>query len=338
MTKKRFSNPPGSKPYPHSFTRSCAEIFRYAKSMCRSLLGLRRTQAQVPLPDVVPTKTILENIDGSRTSRDDRPRGRDDAPRITWLGHASMLLQVDGVNIITDPFLSSHAASFPPFGTKRVTPPALRVEELPAIDVVLISHAHYDHCDRVALKKLAADQQPLVFVPLGLGPLLTQWGFTNVHEMNWHDRATHAGVTITFLPAIHHARRFLFDYNTTLWGGFGIKGSNTNLYFAGDTALGPVFDELGKEYGPFDVGMVPIGGYCPESVLRFVHSTPEDAVAIGRAISCTQLIAMHWGALPLTDEPMDEPPKRFVAAGKKAGYNKNELKVLSIGETVVLSS
>lgn len=321
MTKKRFSNPPGSKPYPHSFSRSCAELFRYAKSMCRSLLGLRRAQADVPLPKIIPTKTVLENLAGQDQS-------------VTWLGHACMFIQVDGVNIITDPFLSDHAASFPPFGTRRVTPPALRVSQLPPIDVVLISHAHYDHCDRVALKKLAADQQPLVFVPLGLGPLLTQWGFTKVHEMNWHDRATHDGVTFTFLPAIHHSRRFLFDYNTTLWGGFGIKGSSCNLYFAGDTAAGPVFDELGKTYGPFDVGMVPIGGYCPENVLRSVHSTPEDAVEIGTKMRCKKLIAMHWGALPLTDEPMNEPPQRFLAAGKKAGYGKGAIQALLIGETL----
>ena len=240
-----------------------------------------------------------------------------------------MLIQLDGVNILTDPLLSDHAASLPPFGTRRVTPPALHVVELPAIDVLLISHAHYDHCDRIALKKLATLQQPLVFVPLGLGPLLTGWGFKNVHEMDWHDRATHDGVTITFLPAIHHARRSLFDYNKTLWGGFGIKGSTYNLYFAGDTAVGPVFDQLGEQYGPFDVGMVPIGGYCPEQVLRFVHSTPEDAVEIGTKMNCKKLIGMHWGTLPLTDEPMDEPPQRFLAATKKG-------QLLAIGETIAL--
>lgn len=258
---------------------------------------------------------------------------RGNADRITWLGHASFLLRLGGRTIVTDPFLSDHASPVPPLGPKRVVPPALRVNELPPIDVLLLTHNHYDHLDLPSLEALPRAPGAHAVVPLGLGHYVASRGFDQVTEMDWHDRLNLNGMEVTSLPAIHMSKRGFFDRNRTLWTGYSLQTEHHRLYVAGDTAYGPVFKDIAPNLAPFDFGLVPIGAYEPRLLMRQVHTTPEEAVQIGRDLTIKSLIAMHWGTIQLTDEPLFEPPARFRRAARDVGYADEDVWTMKIGET-----
>lgn len=258
------------------------------------------------------------------------------ADRVTWLGHASFLLRLGGWTIITDPFLSEHASPWPPFGPRRFVPSALAANELPPIDLLLLSHNHYDHLDLPSLDALPRAAGARAVVPLGLGPYVASRGFERVTEVDWHDRTRFDRLAITALPAIHFSKRSLFDRNRTLWTGYALETERRRLYVAGDTAYGPVFKKMATDQAPFDLGLVPIGAYEPRLLMRQAHTTPEEAVSIGRDLSIRRLVAMHWGTIQLTDEPLFEPPGRFRAAARQAGYADDDVWVMKIGETRLL--
>jgi L-ascorbate metabolism protein UlaG (beta-lactamase superfamily) len=237
---------------------------------------------------------------------------------------------------VTDPFLSDHASPVPPLGPKRVVPPALRAHELPPIDILLLTHNHYDHLDLPSLDALPRAPGARALVPLGLGHYASARGFDPVAEMDWHDRLTIDGIEIASLPAIHMSKRGLFDRNRTLWTGYGLQTGQRRVYLAGDTGYGPVFEDLAKRVAPFDVGLVPIGAYEPRALMRQVHTTPEEAVQIGRDLAIRRLVAMHWGTIQLTDEPLFEPPGRFRKAAREAGYAEDDAWIMKIGETRLL--
>ncbi|MFE8071437.1 MBL fold metallo-hydrolase [Marinobacteraceae bacterium S3BR75-40.1] len=310
-----FGNPPGSPKGPHLGQASLSEAIHFARQMWR----LRGEPAGLGETHRLPEEEVLKGLAPLSSPR-----------RVTWLGHAAFLINLQGKRVLTDPFLSEYAAPVPTPGTRRLYPPALPVEKLPRIDLILISHNHYDHLDAPTLKRLASrfPYTPVV-VPLGLRKLLLKLGFHQVKELDWYDHVHTEELTVTALPAIHMSRRGLRDQNATLWCGFAIRDAQWQGYFAGDTAYGPVFDEVGERLGPFDVGLVPIGAYEPRSLMKSVHATPEDAVAIGEAIGARRLIGMHWGTLRLTTEPMHEPPRRFAAVPTEI-----DCEVLPIGMTV----
>lgn len=314
--QQRYCNPPGSPIFsaPHR---------ALIRELCEFTVGM----LGIGVPTL--TKTELDRLPAATIQREMVAHNNS----ITWLGHASFFVRLDGINILLDPFLSARAASMQPFGIPRMTPPALTVDQLPPIDMVMMSHSHYDHCDRATLKALADKETIRVLVPAGLGAKVRSWGLSNTTELLWGIRLTRGRLTTTFVPAIHHSRRTLFDYNTTLWGGFILHGSRNSIYFAGDTAYGPVFAQMGPEYGPIDYGLVPIGGYGTNEKLRSVHATPEDAVNIGRDMKCSQLIGMHWGALKLTSEPPLEPRIRFLAAGAAQNI---ATQTMILGQTIAL--
>ena len=253
--------------------------------------------------------------------------------RLTWLGHSAFLLRLGGRNILLDPFLSDQATSKPPFGPKRFTPPGLPVDKLPAIDLLLISHNHYDHLDRATLKELPGKRHVAVVVPLKLKPFFSALGYRNVTELDWHDTKCIAGITVTALPAVHYSSRSLFDRNETLWAGYLLGDGQAKVYFAGDTANHTLFKDLGRRYGPIDLGMVPIGAYQRASKLKSTHATPEEAVKIGRDLGVKTLVPMHWGTTVLSYEPPFEPPVRFLQAGRAAGFPENRLWQMAVGET-----
>ena len=262
---------------------------------------------------------------------------RQGGDRITWLGHSSFLLRLGAVTLLTDPFLTDHASPFPPLGPRRFAPPALRPEDLPAVDVILLSHNHYDHLDRQTLKRLSNRERITLVTALGVGRYLGDLGFGQVLELDWHQPATVTGLTVTALPAVHFSKRGLFDRNATLWCGFLIEVPGHRIYFAGDTAYGPMFEEVGSAYAPVDLAMVPIGAYAPRLLMRGSHCTPEEAVAIAGHLRARQLVAMHWGTIRLTDEPPFEPPVRFRTAALAAGYPPEACHVPAIGETIRLA-
>jgi L-ascorbate metabolism protein UlaG (beta-lactamase superfamily) len=258
---------------------------------------------------------------------------RGDGDRLTWLGHASFLLRLDGALILTDPYLTDYASPLPPLGPKRFAPPGLPPGRLPPVDVLLLSHNHYDHLDLATVEALAGKERIEVVVPLGLAGYFRERGYARVHELDWHRGVTLGALEVTALPAIHFSKRTLFDRNRTLWTGYAIQGRTKRVYFAGDTAYGPVFKELGQGLAPFDLGLLPIGAYEPRLLMQGSHCTPEEALAIGRELRVRRIAAMHWGTVRLTDEPPFEPPERLRAALPAAGYAAADAWVMRIGET-----
>jgi N-acyl-phosphatidylethanolamine-hydrolysing phospholipase D len=255
---------------------------------------------------------------------------------VTWLGHASFLIRLDGRTILTDPFLSEHASPLPPFGPGRFAPPGLAPARLPRIDVLLLSHNHYDHLDLPTIEALPARERIQAIVPLRLGHYFTSRGFAHVRELDWHDEAQAAGIKITALPAIHFSKRTLFDRNATLWAGYAVQSTRRRIHFAGDTGYGPIFPELGRNARPFDLSLVPIGAYEPRLLMQAVHVNPEEAVRLARELKARRVAGMHWGTIQLTEEPVFEPPERFRRAAHAAGYADDDVWVMRIGETRAL--
>ena len=311
-----FRNPPGSPPG----RILSVELAREAAHFLGELI---RLAGHYPFPDehVIPEQQALEQMNALTVPR-----------KITWLGHASFLIQLHGRVILTDPYLTDYASPVPTVSTKRLVPAAIAIERLPVVDTILISHNHYDHLDIPALKRLVRRfPHALVCVPLGLRDLLQQQGFSHVIELDWYDRHADAELSVMAVPAVHTSRRGVGDTNRSLWCGFRCEIGNYSFYFAGDTAYGEVFATMGQQLGPCDLGLVPIGAYQPRVLMAPVHATPEEALQIGVDLGARQLIGMHWGTIRLTTEPMLEPAERFLQAPGSIPR-----RVMRIGETLAL--
>jgi L-ascorbate metabolism protein UlaG (beta-lactamase superfamily) len=279
----------------------------------------------VPPGHVVPEKDALEMLT------------RAGSESLTWLGHASFLIRTSGRTVLTDPFLSDWASPVAGFGPMRFVPPGLPVGSLPKVDVLVVSHNHYDHLDARTVENLSSKREMTVIVPSGLGSFFLRRGYRDVREVRWGDAVEVAGLTVTALPAIHFSSRTPFNRNATLWASYSIVSPSLRVFFAGDTSYGPVHRETGAAHGPFDLALVPIGAYEPPSIMRPVHCNPEEAVRLGVDLRAKTLVAMHWGTVRLTDEPPFEPPGRFLAAGRAAGFDEGSLWVMRIGETRIPS-
>lgn len=252
---------------------------------------------------------------------------------ITWLGHSTFLIKINGITILTDPFLTDHASPIKGLGPKRFTPPGLSIEQLPPIDILLVSHDHYDHCDAKTITRLANKAKIHVVVPLRLGKLFKKFGYRYIHELGWYDSWLHEGITIHGLPAYHYSRRNIFTHNISLWASYLIEHNNKKIYFSGDTAYGSVFTSLGETYGPIDYALISIGSYHPPELMLASHLSPSQAVQVGCDLRAKTLVAMHWGTLVLSDEPPLEPPILFHQAGEIANYAADNLWILNVGET-----
>ncbi len=255
---------------------------------------------------------------------------------LTWLGHASFLISLGGKTILTDPFLTDYATGKPPFGPKRATPPALSIGELPQIDILVVSHNHYDHLDAETIEALPGKSEVHVIVPLGMGTFFTKRGYTLVTELDWYSFTEVDGVIVSAVPAIHNSGRGLFDRNAVLWAGYVFKNSAKQIYFAGDTGYGPVFSEISRKIGPVDYALVPIGVYEPRKRMRSNHVNPSEALRIGKDINAKTIVAMHWGTIRLSEEAFEEPPHRFRNAADENGYTAETAWVLKIGESRML--
>ena len=259
------------------------------------------------------------------------------APRITWIGHATFLVQHQGINLLTDPHFSERASPFSFAGPRRLVPLPLSLEQLPRIDYVLISHNHYDQLDRASVQALG--DQPRWLVPLGLRQTLADWGIDpeRVTELDWWQRQDAPGVSFTATPAHHWSARSLFDRNETLWSSWMVEMEGFGLWFAGDTAYNPVqFKEIGERFPGIDLALIPIGAYAPRWFMQDAHVSPEEALQIHRDIGSRRAYGMHWGTFQLTAEPMFEPAERLRAAMAGAGPDTPPFETLAIGETVTL--
>ena len=255
-------------------------------------------------------------------------------PTITWVGHATLLVQMDHVTFLTDPTWSNTASPIAPMGPRRFVKPGLELEALPPIDFVVISHNHYDHLDLDTLREIGRRHpEARFFVPLGNGALLRGEGVENVQELDWGERSLHENVEIYAVPAQHWSSRSPFDDRKALWASWVIVGPERRFYFGGDTGYFDGFSRIGEALGPFDLAAVPIGAYLPTQMMRPWHLNPEQAATAGRELRAKRVLGMHFGTFDLSDEPLDEPPQRFRAAGAAEGYAAEDVWVLRIGET-----
>jgi N-acyl-phosphatidylethanolamine-hydrolysing phospholipase D len=270
-----------------------------------------------------------------------RPRRADSELAATWIGHSTVLLQFGGLNILTDPIFSARASPVSWAGPRRVMDPAISLEQLPSLDMVLLSHNHYDHLDASSTKWIARHQPHAVwFVPLGLGRTMRAWGAATIIELDWWQSAIVNGCRVTATPARHFSARGFSDRNRTLWCGFAFEVGGKRAYFAGDTAYHPQFAEIGARCGPFDFAMIPIGAYDPRWFMHVVHADPEEAVQIYQDLISTHrdkphplMLGIHWGTFRLTDEPMSEPPERLAAKWRDTGLDPETLWTAKFGET-----
>ena len=258
---------------------------------------------------------------------------------VTWAGHASLLIQLNGLNLLTDPIWSERASPVSWAGPRRWVAPGIAFEDVPPLDVVLLSHNHYDHLDDQTVRRLARTHpQATWIVPLGLASFVQKRGAPGaVVELDWWQESSIKAVRIAATPAQHFSSRGIGDRGDTLWCGFSLSGANgRRVYFAGDTGYHPEFRTIGERYGPFDVALLPIGAYEPRWFMRYLHMNPEEAVAAFRALNARMLVPIHWGTFKLTDEAMDEPPIRARAAWDAAGLPPSGYRQLAHGETLTL--
>jgi len=264
------------------------------------------------------------------------PRAAASNLTVTWVGHSSLLIQLDGVNVLTDPIWSERASPAQFAGPRRWVAPGIAFDDLPPLDLILQSHNHYDHLDSGTVQRLArAHPQAAWVLPLGLAPFVRRRGARQVIELDWWQEHTFASLRIAATPALHFSSRGIGDRGDTLWCGFALAAGH-RVFFAGDTGFHPEFGRIGERYGPFDVALMPIGAYEPRWFMRYLHMNPEEAVEAFRALRARVMVPIHWGTFKLTDEAMDEPPVRARAAWKAAGLPPGGYRQLAHGETLVL--
>jgi N-acyl-phosphatidylethanolamine-hydrolysing phospholipase D len=272
------------------------------------------------------------------------PRCPDGELRVTWVGHSTALLQLDGVNILTDPMWSERASPFTFAGPARWAAPGVRFDELPPIDIVLLSHDHFDHLDVPTVRRLAATHPDAVWcTPLGVAALVGRQGVAHVEELDWWQHRRVARCVVTCTPAQHFSGRSLAARGTTLWSSWSVTSSHHRVHFGGDTGYHPDFARIAAACGPFDLALLPIGAYEPRWFMRPVHMNPDEAVRAWRDITDAHpaapppvLVPIHWGTFKLTDEPMDEPPRRLRDLWEREGHPRDALRLLAYGETTVV--
>ena len=256
---------------------------------------------------------------------------------IGWIGHATFLIKLGNTTIITDPVFSKNAGPLI-FGPKRYTEPALNLNELPKIDLFLLTHNHYDHQDMGTIRKFPY-KDTKVFTALKLGKYFTKHHFKDVQELDWYQEVKFNDLKITFLPAVHWSKRSLTDTNKTLWGSFLIEYAGKKIFFACDTGYGNIYKKIGKEYGPIDLTMINIGAYDfrPMFEKSIYHTSPEEALQAAQDLKSKKVLGTHWGTFVLSLEPIMEPPKRFKDNAEKFGFKREDALIFKIGEFKKLS-
>jgi len=256
---------------------------------------------------------------------------------ITWIGHESFLYQNKDINILTDPHFTERASPLSFTGPKRYMAPGMKIDDLPDIDVVTISHSHYDHLDYGTVKSLSEKFKNILFVvPLGLKEWFEDKGIYNVKELDWWESTKVQRTAITFAPVQHWSARGLFDRNESLWGAWHFKNNSHSFIHLGDTGYTNDFKEIRKKLGPVDLAAIPIGAYEPRWIMEFSHMNPEEAVMSYFDLEATEAVGMSWGTFILTDEPVTEPLEKLNEALQRYDLSESDFFTLSHGETYVI--
>lgn len=308
---KRFHNQ-----YPSQKDRSLKEVFRWIAS---------RKPAKWPRHLHSKAQKIpAERVEGQEI-------------RATFINHSTVLIQTQGLNILTDPIWSKRCSPFPLMGPTRAALPGVKFEDLPPIDIVLVSHNHYDHMDMPTLKRLNRKHHPAFFVSLGNRSLLHKNGIKNVTEMDWWEvKEIASRARLTYVPSQHFSGRGMLDQNKTLWGGFVIETEARPIYFAGDTGYGTHFKHIRNKFGPIGFAMLPIGVYLPRWFMSPVHMSPDEAAIAHMELESGQSIGIHYGTFRLGDESIDAPIKDLEKALQHHGIAKTKFIALNHGEELSL--
>jgi L-ascorbate metabolism protein UlaG (beta-lactamase superfamily) len=258
----------------------------------------------------------------------------DASPRVWWLGHATVLLRLGDLHIITDPQLSERASPFSFAGPKRLVEAPAQASGLPRIDVLLISHNHYDHLDAPTVRGLLRANPAMVcYVPRGLKPWFQKRGAQHVHELGWWGNHAFQDLDVHCVPAQHWSARGLFDRNQTLWCGWVVKGHGLNFYFSGDTGYTPRLQEIASRLGPPDLAALPIGAYEPRWFMRPQHVDPPEAVQLHRELKVRHSLAIHWGTFELADDSLDAPVIALAQALRQSDLSERDFWVLRQGDS-----
>ena len=322
--------------YTEFATRSLADVMRWR---------INATRNKLPPP---PREAIPQKVADLAFLHANAQAKAGMQPAITWIGHATVMAQLGGLTLLTDPIFSNRASPSQRFGPNRHQPPGVNVSALPHIDLVLASHNHYDHLDDASVSALNAQPggPPLFVVPLGLKPWLAARGITNAIELDWwhsHVVPTSKGdVEVMLVPAQHWSARGLNDRMKTLWGGFAVFAQDCHLFYAGDTGYSRDFTDMRERFthrqrpphgGGFDIALLPIGAYEPRWFMAAQHVNAAEAVKIHRDLGAKRSLGVHWGTFELTDEPLDEPPRAMALQRQEQGVADEDFFVLAVGET-----
>lgn len=266
-----------------------------------------------------------------------RPPGLDGAVAVvTFIGHATFLIQTAAGNILTDPMYSQRAGPLNVLGPRRVRQPAVPFDDLPPISTVLLSHNHYDHFDLRTLGMLARRFDPLVVTPLGNGALVRSSGIRRVEELDWWQDAKTSALRIALTPAQHFSARSPLDRNRALWGGFMLIVGSVRIFFAGDTAYAPFFRDVRQRLGPIDLALLPIGAYEPRWFMHLVHMNPAEAVQAHLDLEAAESVGMHFGTFQMTPEGIDEPLRALGDACRARDIPSSRFRTLGFGDSMRL--
>ena len=310
-----FRNPEGS-PKRDENVKWSYKIFNQEK---------KKLDMTVPVDHVVDKQKVLSDLEKLKNE-----------DYIAWIGHATFIIKLGDTTIITDPVFSKNAGPLI-FGPKRFTKPALDLNQIPKIDLFLLTHNHYDHQDMTTIRRFPY-KEAKVLLPLKLGKYFKKNGYRDVNEMDWYDQISiNEKLKITFLPAVHWSKRSLTDTNKTLWGNFLIEYDKMKILFACDTGIGNIYKSLGEKYGPIDLTFINIGAYnfypiMPYKDKSVYHTNPEEALEVAKDLNSKKVIGMHWGTFVLSLEPIMEPPVRFKDNAEKYGFRREDVIIFKIGE------
>jgi len=308
-----FFNPAG--PALPATSRQRSFFRRWAESSERAVWPER-----VPVTPTVPPR----RVDGREI-------------RATWIGHSTVLVQTEGLNILTDPIWSERASPFAFIGPRRVREPGVRFEDLPKIDLVLVSHNHYDHLDLATLRRLWERDRPLIVTSLGNDRIIANGGARAVAR-DWGGRVpVRPGVEVVVERVHHWSSRWMTDRNRALWSGFTVRLPGGNLFYAGDTGWGGgSWVREAAQHGPFRLAIIPIGAYEPRDFMRSNHVNPEEAMAIFRTLGAERGLGVHWGTFQLTFEPIDDPRRRLAALARAQHLAPDRFVALEAGASLTL--
>lgn len=295
---------------------------------CHSIQKMLREMLQ-PDPDIAPK----QNVAVKKIAPESIFSKPDSLVRISWFGHSTFLIEMEGKNILLDPVFGQYAAPHPWLGRKRFNSEMpIDIEQLPAIDAVIISHDHYDHLDYESIAKLK-DKTERFFVPLGVDNHLERWGVADgdISKMDWWEEEAFKDLTIAFTPSRHMSGRALTDQSATLWGSWVLKGKTKNIYFSGDGGYGEHFKAIGEKYGKFDIALMECGQY--NELWADVHLTPEQTVVAGREVGAKMIVPIHWGAFALAMHSWTDPIERVM---RQAQAMNMPIATPQIGEPLIV--